>query len=446
MVFTYFILNKDRKKVCMLKITLIILSISLVNFMYGQDDHVILKQKLEKAFPGIVIKEKKCPLDYLFSWELHIPQYLNHKQKSQGGFRQLIYLYHKGFKNPNVMVTEGYNIADRIYEPSIILNANQFSVEYRFCGKSTPQSIPWSLLNHEQAMKDLCYIQKRLSKIYKESWTVTGVSKGGTTAALYALTYPKKVKATVAYVAPFVLAQEDYRTIEHYTKKVSTSECRQQVLNFQRAILQNREALISMIDSLAIRDNVKFPIGSQRVLEYASMEFPFTFWQWGYKCSDLISVHSSPKEIFNYVEKVVDFNYYDDKTVKQFEPAFYQFMTEFGYYDFDTTGLSDLLIYEKNPTNLTFCPKGVDINYNPAYLLKMTDKAIHNGKNIIYIYGEVDTWTACAVTPSSKTNCKKYVAPEQGHRVRIRNLSNDQKREIYQSLEKWTGSKTKKPD
>lgn len=68
----------------------------------------------------------------------------------------------------------------------------------------------------------------------------------------------------------------------------------------------------------------------------------------------------------------------------------------------------------------------------------MTDKAVRKGKNIIYIYGEVDTWTACAVTPSAKTNCKKYVAAGMGHRVRIQNLPENDKSEIYKLLGEWT--------
>lgn len=421
---------------------LLYLSIFISQSLLASEDKILLNQKLEKLFPGVIIKEKKTPNDFTFSLEILIPQYLDHHKKSKGKFQQLIYIYHRGFNRPNVLVTEGYNIGDRVYEPTSILEGNQFSVEYRFCGSSIPNPIPWKLLNHDQAMRDLRNIQKKLSKIYSGSWTVTGISKGGTTAALYSLTYPKKVNAAIAYVAPFVLAQEDSRTIHHYTKQVSTAECRNQVLEFQRAILLNRKELVPMIDSLQFKDQVTFPIGSQRVLEYAAMEFPFSFWQWGFNCSDLISTQSSAKEIFDYVEQVVDFNYYDDKSIKQYEPAFYQFLTEFGYYDFDTTGLSDLLVYEKDPSNLNFCPTGVEISYSPEYMRNMTQKAIDKGKNIIYIYGEVDTWTSCAVTPSSSTNCKKYIAAGQGHRVRIRNLPDQDKNEIYTLLRAWTKDKT----
>ncbi len=413
------------------------------NLIFGKDDRFELRAKLDKEFPGIKISERNVPSGYSFAWELQIQQWLDHHHHEKGTFYQTVYLYHKGFKNTNVLVTEGYQIEDRIYEPTMILDANQFSVEFRFCGGSQPESIDWKLLNHDQALNDLHWIKTKLAKIYKKNWLATGISKGGTTSALYSLSYPKDIKATVAYVAPFVLAQEDPRTIRHYRTEVSTPECRAAVKEFQRDILRNRKELIPMIEALAIRDQTSFPITAERVLEYAALEFPFSFWQWGFDCSKLPDHEPNSEEIYDLVEEIVDFNYYDLRSVKQFEPAFYQFMTEYGYYGFDTLGLSDLLIYEKNPSNLTFCPSGVEIKYNPSYMIKMTKLANEKGKNIIYIYGERDTWTSCAVNPSSKTNCKKFIKENAGHRVKIRNFSPEIKQEIYTILGRWTKTKPK---
>ncbi|MEO6190683.1 MAG: S28 family serine protease [Saprospiraceae bacterium] len=420
----------------------LICSLLISNLLIASDDQVKLRNKLQKEFPGIIIKEMKSDKAFKFTWELIIQQLIDHNNPNNGTFPQHIYLYHKSFKKPNVIVTEGYEVADRIYEPTMILNANQFSVEFRFYGQSAPEKIPWQYLNHLQALDDLHQIKNKFSKIYKKSWTATGISKGGTTCALYSLSYPSDLKAAVAYVAPFVLAQEDQRTIDHYKNKVGTKECRDRVFEFQRSMLKHRQGLVPMIEGLAIRDNVSFSISADRVLEYAAMEFPFSFWQWGFTCNVLPKEPVNDTDIFDFVEEVVDFNYYDDPTVAQFEPSFYQFMSEFGYYGFDTTGLSDLIMVEKHPSNLTFCPKGVEIKYDPKYMKEMTDKAINNGKNIIYIYGGLDTWYSCGVTPSMKTNCVKFVKEDMGHRVKIRNFSDSDKLEINRLLKKWTKAKT----
>ena len=144
-------------------------------------------------------------------------------------------------------VTEGYAIRDNVYEPTRIFDANQISVEFRYSGSSTPKEMDWKFLKQEQAMLDLNDIQKRFSKIYKNKWISTGISKGGTTSILYSLTFPKNLSAVVAYVATFALAQEDFRTIDHYRNKVSTPECRAKVFEFQKQIFNQRDELKLLI-------------------------------------------------------------------------------------------------------------------------------------------------------------------------------------------------------
>ena len=408
----------------------------------AQTDTLQLKEQLQKVFPGAEISRMNPVKGFSLVFKLQIRQWLDHTCPSRGSFLQIIYLYHRSKKSPNVLVTEGYEIANQIYEPTMILQANQIIVEYRFHGHSRPDKIPWELLTQEQAMQDFHAIRQAMSRIYKKSWTVTGISKGGTTAALYALRFPKDMKAAVAYVAPFAQAQEDPRTMEYYRHQAGTEDCRRRVREFQRSMLLHRNELIPMLDKLATSEGTRFSIGEGKALEYAAMEFPFSFWQWGFGCSEIPEREASAQEIFEYVEQVVDFNYYDDQTIASFEPAFYQFMTEFGYYGFDTTGISDLLQLELHPSNLTFCPKETEIRYRPEYMKMMTDRAIHHGKHIIYIYGAIDTWSACAIQPDASTRCPVYFAANIGHRARIRNLSEANRKKIYKTLHSWTRAPT----
>ncbi|MDQ3141753.1 MAG: hypothetical protein M3Q56_05840 [Bacteroidota bacterium] len=421
-----------------------LLCISLTNsWAKSSDDRIKMKKFLEKNFSGIEIKEMNAKEPFLFIWELKINQQLNHTISGSGTFKQKIFLYHRGFKNPNVLVTEGYDVANRVYEPTLILDANQISVEYRFFGASAPEKINWNLLNHHQALMDLNYIHKTLSKIYKKRWVCTGISKGGTTAALYKLTYPKSIAAAVVYVAPFALEQEDKRTIDHYKNKVSTPECRDNVFQFQRNLLKKREELKPFLVELSKSEQVSFSLGWDKVIDYAAVEYPFSFWQWGFQCEEIPTNDASALEMYQHIEEVVDFNFYDDPTCASFLPAYYQFMTEYGYYGFDTTGLADLLFFENELSNLEFCPKGVTIKYDNSYILSMYQRAVNEGNNIIYIYGENDTWTSCGVIPSSKTNAQRFVKKDGGHRTRIRDLSISDKDKIYNTLQKWTRYKTK---
>lgn len=411
-------------------------------FAHLSSDATKLKSLLQKAFPGITIKENEKRDGYAFCWELIIQQKMDHWNDASGTFPQKILLYHKSFKNPNVLVTEGYSVIDRIYESSMILDANQFSVEYRFFGDSRPGKIDWRLLNHKQALEDLHVIQSRLSRIYKKNWVTTGISKGGTTTVLYSLTYPDDVSATVAYVAPFILEQEDKRTIDHYQNKVSTPECRQKVRDFQRALLKHREELKPMLVELEKRDEVYFVFDKDKVIDFTAMEYPFSFWQWGFGCNEIPAADVDAKAIFDHIEEVVDFNYYDNKTCTEFLPAYFQFMTEYGYYGFDTTGISDLLVYPYL-SNLEFCPKDANLSYSGDYMRMMTEKAIRECRNTIFIYGELDTWTSCAFNPAPGSDVMKYIKSGGGHRTRMRDFSEGEKQSMYAALKKWTKNKVK---
>lgn len=396
----------------------------------------IVKNFLNKNFPGVEIKELANTVPFEFTWEVKIKQKLDHHNKSRGSFYQRFILHHRGLNQANVLVTEGYNVTARIYEGTMILLANQIAVEYRFYDESKPLTMEWQYLNHDQALRDLYYIEKKLKKLYKKKWCATGISKGGTTCVLYKTKYPKMVNAVISYVGPFPNAQEDQRTIDHYTKKIGNESCRKKIKRFQNAILDHRPELIIKLDSIAQSESTSFPIGVNKVIDYAALEYPFSFWQWGYGCENIPDQSASAQEIFDHVEQVVDFNYYDEKQCDQFLPAYYQFMTEFGYYGFDTSGLVSKLS-SRTYSNKDFCPKNVDLTYNPKYMERMTSKASKKCNNTIFIYGELDTWTACALEPSAKTNAIKYVIKNSGHTSRIKNLSLEQKINISKLLSQW---------
>lgn len=420
----------------------IILMFSGDELLSAQNGEIVrVETELQKLFPGSKLKTLNTLEGYAAAWELMIPQAVDHLNPNSPLFYQRVYIQHKGLDHSNVLVTEGYKINHRIYEPSRMFDANQITVEYRYCGASVPDVIDWKTLNHEQALKDFYKIQQSLRKIYRKDWIVTGISKGGTTAALYQLQYPKANKAAIAYVAPFVLDQEDARTVRHYRTEAGTADCRQKVFNFQKLVLQKRDSLMMMVDSLGKEENVVFPLGSGKTVEYAALEYPFSFWQWGAHCDEIPVDGAAARDVFLHIEEIVDFNFYDEKTIRDFEPAFYQFMTEFGYYGFDTSGLSHLLMYEKNPSNLSFCPKDITIRYDGTYLRAMQKKATDKAKKILYVYGGLDTWTACGIHPKSNKRSLRVEAPQGGHRTRIKDLPSDQKDLAIRRLKKWTGNK-----
>ena len=93
-------------------------------------------------------------------YELKVKQPIDHTNPSKGFFYQKVYLTHRGFDKPTVIVTEGYNRGqNRIYELTELLNANQLDVEHRFFGESMPEPLDYQYLNLKQATADLHHIR-----------------------------------------------------------------------------------------------------------------------------------------------------------------------------------------------------------------------------------------------------------------------------------------------
>lgn len=396
-----------------------------------------LETKLKKYLPeGTTIQKLEARAHFSEVYEIHLPQPLDHDNPAAGTFNQRIFLLHSGRKRPMVMETEGYAARLSVNELSQMLRANQLIVEYRYAGVSRPEKLDWQYLNSVQASADLHRIRRLLRKVYRKKWISTGVSKGGTTALIYKALYPKDVKVVVPYVAPLALAQEDSRTDEHQAT-IGSDACRQRIQDFQRAILQKRAQIIPKIDSLASASNFTLSLGADKAFEYAVVEYPFSFWQWGASCDDIPSSEASAHQYFTYLNQVVSFDFYSDAVCAYFLPSFYQFMTELGYYSFPKDHVADLLVAEPKPNNLIFAPQETDLSFRPEIGQRTLDYLMKKGNKILYIYGEYDTWTACGIIPSPKTKALRMVQPGGSHSTRIKSFSAEDQELIRKTLAKW---------
>ncbi len=396
----------------------------------------VLIDMIKKVLPNATIKKLPAKDHYKEAFEIKFKQPLDHNNPSVGSFEQRIFLCHADFKKPMVMVTEGYNGRYVTNEVAKILQSNQLTVEYRYMGASKPAKTDWQYLTNDQATEDLHRIRQLFKKIYKKKWVSTGISKGGSTCLIYKSKYPKDICVAVPYVAPIALAQEDKRTDEHI-KTIGTAECRKKLNDLQRYALENRTELVAMIDTFAVNNKKSFSIGHGAVLEFAVLEFTFSFWQWGASCDEIPERGASVQEIFDYLNKIVGFDFYADSTCDFFLPSFYQFLTESGYYGFIYDHVKDLLVSLENPSNLIFGPKDADLTFDPEPMRKVHDFLSAKGNKILYIYGEVDTWTACGFTPTPNTDALRMVKEGGSHTTRIASFSEADRQKIYDQLKKW---------
>lgn len=398
---------------------------------------ISFKEQLKVLFPSAKIDSIQVNNHFTNAYQLVIQEPLDHKNPEKGTFEHYIYVSHYDYNAPTVLVTEGYNARHGTYELSKLLNSNQVMVEYRFYGKSRPNPIPWEYLTNDQAVEDYHAIVSKLKLLYQKKWISTGISKGGETVLIYKSKYPKDVDVAVPYVAPLINTQEDPRTNE-LINSVGTAECRAKIVKFQRAVLENREAIMIELKKNATANNTLFTkIPIEEVLEHSVLEFPFSFWQWGSKCEEIPNEKASPKELFNYLNRVSGFYLFSDAGVHHYLPSFYQHMKELGYYGYDLNPVKDLLQHVKIASLACFGPQDVNLSYNPNYIKEVRDYVENKGDNILYIYGEYDPWGACAPNPKENVDALKMVLKGGDHGTRIGSFSAEDQEKIQNKLKEW---------
>lgn len=371
------------------------------------------------------------------TYEIDFRQALDHKNPEGGSFTQRIYLTHIGYDEPMVMVTEGYAAPrNRPYELSELLPANQLIVEHRYFGESRPDTKDWQYLTTYQAATDHHRIIENFKQLYGEKWLTTGISKGGQAAIYHRYYYPDDVDITVPYVAPLNFEVEDPR-LTRFLNSVGSASCRKKIFEYQRRLLERREELLPLMKWYCIGKGQKFAIGREAAFEYAVLEYSFSFWQWGKDCRDIPTATASNDEMFEHLIDAVGFDLYSDKGVAYYAPFFYQAMTELGYYGYDTTGLRHLLKAAPQPTNTIFAPMR-DLPFNAELNRNVRKWLRKSGDRMLYIYGELDAWSATAINPSTKTDALKIVMKNRAHHnARIRNMTPANRQKTMETLQSW---------
>ncbi len=391
--------------------------------------------------PDIQYKKITTPYNGFTSFELKVKQPIDHKNPNKGSFTQKVYLNHKGFNDITVMATEGYSMArNRMYEPTMILKANQVEVEHRFFGNSIPENKDWKYLTLEQATADLHNIRTLLGEIYKNDWVSTGVSKGGQTTIAYRFFYPKDVTVSMPYVAPLNNSIEDKR-IYKFLKKVGTKECRKKIFAYQKKLLKNKKKILPLLKWYAKGGDQQFNYHSlEQAFEYGVLEYPFSFWQYGTSCSSIPEKSASVDEMVEHFIDVVGISFYNDKDVAFYGPHYYQASTQLGYYGFETKKFKKYIKALPSNPNASFPPNKMKLTYDPTYNDAVSKWLKKHGDRFIYIYGEIDTWSATRVPESDKVDAEWFLLDGRHHSdANIRNFNPEEKARLKKALDKWLG-------
>lgn len=407
---------------------------------FGQTDKQLLERSLFNL-PNVSFTDVSRPGDLFLTYDLCVRQPLDHQHPEKGTFYQWVQLRHKGFKNPTVIETHGYQMSKGRNEVEKILDANNIGVEYRFFGKSMPDSLQWKYLTIEQATADLHSIRQLLNEIYNGKWISTGISKGGQTTIYYKYFYPEDVELAVPYVAPMDDSQEDTR-IYTFLDTIGSPECRKKIVDFQKFLLIHEKEVVEKLKWYTKGAGLKFNYTGSigKSFEYTVLEYPFSFWQWGRSC-DSIPAGESIDKYLDELLKVTNISFFSDKDMEIYGPHYYQAASQTGYYGYNIAPFRKYLKhFNSNPTAL-FPPKSATIQPSTGELNKKVQAWLKDkGNNILYIYGGIDTWSAARVLVSDQVNSKSFLIPGANHRsARIINMPASMQKEFTQLVKTWTG-------
>lgn len=155
-------------------------------------------EQLKNLFEKSKFAVEPFTADSVFSanYEVQFKQEIVPGVPDSGYFTQRIYVSHKGFNKPTVIITEGYTANNYYYsELAKLLDANQIIVEHRYFGESVPANKNWQHLNMKNAAADHHAIIEYFKQVYKGAWISTGISKGGQTTLYHKYLYPTDVQA-----------------------------------------------------------------------------------------------------------------------------------------------------------------------------------------------------------------------------------------------------------
>lgn len=383
------------------------------------------------------IEYQKIPHDsslFDIAYEIMITQPLDHKNPEAGEFRQQVFLSHTDKNAPMIMDTEGYAAKNRTLELSEILNANQLVIEHRYFEDSVPDSLIWEYLTIAQSAADHHRINQLFREFYDGKWVSTGISKGGQTTIFYRYFYPEDVDVSVPYVAPLNFSDADPR-IHNFLRNIADTDCRNKVLDFQKNLLIKRDSIQPLFEEYCAENDLKYTIGFDAAYEYSVLEYSFSYWQWGDgDCSKIPDEDGTAQTYFDEFDNYGIFSFIADEGTSTITPFYYQAFTEIGFYDYDITPFGDLIKYVDG-SNSIFYKDDWKLTFNTELMYSVKRWLDENGNNFIYIYGELDPWTATSVELSGETNSIKIVNPNGAHWTRIKHLPDDLRETVYSNLE-----------
>jgi hypothetical protein len=369
-------------------------------------------------------------------------------QHQPGGpqFEQRITLWHKGFDRPTVLHTTGYGGVAGPFtaEPTQLVDGNQLDVEERFFGKSTPAAKDWSKLDIWQAATDHHRIVEAFKALYGGKWVSTGASKGGMTSVYHRRFYPADVDATVAYVAPDDVVNEQDSYVDFIQHAGTDPACNEALRTVQRNALYRRATLLPMLVKLGLKYDQSYG-SADRAFEAAVLDTPFKFWQYHSQLSCLLvpTRTASDQQLFGFIDQVADWSSYSDAGVAPYLAYYYQASAQLNWPDVatGTTWLKGLLHYREAGAATASVPAAIEPKHDAKAMADVDQWVKTSATRMLFVYGENDPWSAEEFTSGPGTRDSHwYTVPAGNHNADIAGLPAGPRAEATKVLRGWVSA------
>jgi hypothetical protein len=340
-------------------------------------------------------------------YQVGFRQPVDHATPDGDTFVQRLVLLHCGTDRPMVFSPDGYGMDVDFFQPELVarLQSNWLWVEHRYFGPSTPSDDPDStFLTIRQSSDDHHAVVAAFKQIYSRRWISTGASNGGENVVFHRRFYPDDVDATVAYVAPFNIAEPDLR-YPPYIERLGDQACHDRMVAFQRALLTRQDELVALLSPIDFSD-------PSSALLHAAFGYRFAFWQYVGDCTKIPDGTADGPAMLDGLQLTGVLE--NDLTVAGLAPYRTQCHRELGGDLDDLVGLEDL-VGDRDPQPT---PDG----YSPATLNDIRSWISSSGQHLMFIYGDHDPWTAGAVTPDPSRDNFFYLAPNSGHLATLNSI------------------------
>ena len=382
-----------------------------------------------------------------FRYLLAFRQPLDHDNPNGPGFEQRLSLRHVSSASPMVLLATGYELYPTRDELTDLFVANELSVEHRYFGSSAADGGPsdFAHLDIRQASLDLHRIRAAFASLYPKPWVSTGASKGGMTMVYYRRFFPCDVVGTVAYVAPHSGREGDprYNSFLSQVGGAARLDCRARLENLTRQLLQKRDLLTASFDDAGYGI-----LGSVDVaFEVSVLDFEFGFWQYvdpddpNFGCKGLPTGTISDSELRAWA---LDIHGNDDESIRPYTAYYYQAATQLGDPASYDPPFAGLIRYPGKDSARAFLDKSIAVPaFDPAPMADIQGWLATEGASLIFVYGELDPWTAGQFDIGQALDTLKAFAPGKNHHADIRDLSLNERMAAIAKLERWLGAKVK---